>query len=140
MQTQKTVLTSFLVPLLAMLYGCQPEEPAKQPKAPAPAAPIVLPQSATNIAATPVVTKEVFTQLAKDIGCFACHSIEKKLLGPAWKNVAIRYSQDPSGEDKLVKKIIYGGSGAWGTIAMPAYPNLNEDKIRILVQYVLSLK
>ena len=117
-----------------MLYGCQPEEPTQQSKAPS------VQQTITDNTATANVSKEAFTKLAKDTGCFACHSIDKKLLGPAWKNVAALYRYDPAGEDKLMNKIAKGGGGAWGNIEMPAYPTLGEAKTRILVRYILSLE
>lgn len=139
MRTQRIVPATFIVPLLAVLYGCQPEEPKQQPRAPAPAA-TVAQQPATNNAAASAVSKEDFTKLAKDIGCFACHSIEKKLLGPAWKQVAALYRNNPAGEAKLMDKIAKGGDGVWGNIAMPAYPDLDKEKIRTLVKFILSLE
>ncbi|MEN6628212.1 MAG: c-type cytochrome [Sulfuricella sp.] len=130
---------TFIVPLLAVLYGCQPEEPKQQPRATAPAATVAQQPATNNAAAASAVSKEEFTILAKDIGCFACHSIEKKLLGPAWKQVAVLYRSNPEAEAKLTDKIIKGGDGVWGNIAMPAYPDLDKEKIRILVKYILSL-
>ncbi|MBZ0095348.1 MAG: hypothetical protein K8H75_08295, partial [Sulfuricella sp.] len=105
MQTQNIVLTTFMVPLLAVLYGCQPEESTQQP--------------AKGNAATPAVSGADAMKLAKDIGCLACHSIDKKLLGPAWKNVAAINRDDPAAEARLMSKIAKGGSGVWGKIAMP---------------------
>lgn len=127
MQTQSIVLTSFMVPLLAVLYGCQPEESTQQP--------------AKGNAATPAVSGANATmKLAKDIGCLACHSIDKKLLGPAWKNVAAINRDDPAAEARLMNKIAKGGSGVWGKIAMPAYPDLSEENRRVLVKFILSLE
>lgn len=79
-------------------------------------------------------------KLAKEIGCLSCHSIDKKLLGPAWKNVAAIYRDNPAAEAILMSKIAKGGSGVWGKIAMPAYPDLSEAKNRTLVKFILSLK
>lgn len=124
MQTQSIVLTSFMVPLLAVLYGCQPEESTQQP--------------AKGKAATPAVSGTM--KLAKDIGCLACHSIDKKLLGPAWKNVAAINRDDPAAEARLMNKIAKGGSGVWGKIDMPAYPDLSEENRRVLVKFILSLE
>lgn len=139
MQTQRIVPATFIVPLLAVLYGCQPEEPKQQPKASTSAAQTVQQAASNNVAASGA-SKEEFTKLAKDIGCFACHSIEKKLLGPAWKQVAILYRNNPEAEAKLLDKIAKGGDGVWGNIAMPAYPDLDKEKSRILVKYILSLE
>ena len=139
MQTQRIVPATFIVPLLAMLYGCQPEE-SKQPPKTSVAAPVVQQLAANNPSAAPAVSQADFTKLAKDIGCFACHSIEKKLLGPAWKTVALLYRDDPAAETKLMNKVAKGGDGVWGKIAMPAYPDLSEEKNRILVKFILSLQ
>ncbi|MDP1634487.1 MAG: cytochrome C [Gallionellaceae bacterium] len=126
MPTQSIVLTAFMVPLLAVLYGCQPEESSQQP--------------ATGNAATPTVSSAEAMKLAKEIGCLACHSIDKKLLGPAWKQAAARYRYDTAAEAMLMNKIAKCGSGAWGSIAMPAYPGLSEAKYRVLVRFILSLE
>ena len=79
-------------------------------------------------------------KLAKDIGCLACHSIDKKLLGPAWKHVAAINRDDPAAEARLMDKIAKGGSGVWGKIDMPAYPDLSEENRRVLVKFILSLE
>jgi cytochrome c len=81
------------------------------------------------------------TPLAQKSGCFACHSIDKKVMGPAWKDVAAKYRGDASAEAKLVTKVSKGGSGVWGTMAMPAQaPKVQEADIKTLVKFVLSLK
>lgn len=142
MRTQRIVPATFIVPLLAMLYGCQPGESGQPSVSSAPAAALPTAQRpATNNAATAsAVSKEDFTQLAKDIGCFACHSIEKKLLGPSWKSVAMLYRSNPAGETLLTNKIVKGGGGVWGNIEMPAYPDLDKEKIRTLVTFILALE
>jgi cytochrome c551/c552 len=139
MQTQSIVLSVFSVSLLAALYGCQPEEPAQQPQASSPVASTAQ-HAATGSSAGPIVSSADAMKLAKDIGCLACHSIEKKLLGPAWKTVAQINRGNPAAEAKLMDKITKGGSGVWGSIAMPAYPDLDEEKNRILVRFILSLE
>lgn len=134
MQTQSIVPTVFLLPLLAVLYGCQPGESTQQPAAP------VVQQPATDSAATPATSRVDAMKLAKDTGCFACHSIDKKLLGPAWKNVAAKNRDNLAAEARLMNKIAKGGSGVWGKIDMPAYPDLSEADRRVLVKFILSLK
>lgn len=119
---QTYVPVALLIPLAAMLYGCQPEATASQ------------------AVATADASTEAVVKFAQDTGCFACHAIDKKLLGPAWKTVAAMYRGDPEGETKLMDKIARGGSGVWGSIAMPAYPNLGEAERRMLVRYILSLE
>lgn len=126
MQTQSIVLTIFMAPLLAVLYGCQPEGPTQQ--------------TAKGKAATSAAPGADAMKLAKDIGCLSCHSIDKKLLGPAWKHVAAINRGNPDAEARLMSKIAKGGSGVWGSIAMPAYPNLSEANSRVLVGFILSLE
>lgn len=77
--------------------------------------------------------------LAQSKNCLACHAVDTKLVGPAFKDVASKYKNDKTAEDKLVKKVIVGGSGVWGQMPMP--PNsLTDAEARILVQWVLSRK
>ncbi len=78
--------------------------------------------------------------LAKKSGCLACHSIEKKIVGPAWKDVGAKYKGDASMKDKLVAKVKAGGKGVWGQVPMPPYsPRVPDENIAQLVEFVLSL-
>lgn len=76
--------------------------------------------------------------LAQKSGCLACHSVEKKILGPAYHDVAVKYKgQDV--EAKLVDKVKKGGSGVWGPIPMPANsPQVKDEDIRTLVKWILT--
>ena len=78
--------------------------------------------------------------LAQKSGCLACHSIDKKVLGPAYKEVAAKYKGDKSAEAKLVAKVKAGGSGVWGPIPMPPMgAQVKEADITKIVQWILSL-
>lgn len=78
---------------------------------------------------------------AKASDCFACHAIDRKVVGPAYEEVAKRYAgQGQAAVAKLVKKVIDGGSGNWGSIAMTPHPGLGEQKTRTIVEWILSLK
>lgn len=78
---------------------------------------------------------------AKASDCFACHAIDHKVVGPAYVDVAKRYAgQGPAAVDKLVDKIIKGGAGDWGSIAMTPHPDLGRDKARAIVDWILTLK
>ena len=78
--------------------------------------------------------------LAQKSGCLACHSVEKKVLGPAYKDVAAKYKGDKSAEAKLVAKVKAGGSGVWGPMPMPPMgAQVKEADITKIVQWVLSL-
>jgi len=77
--------------------------------------------------------------LAKKSGCFNCHTVDKKLVGPSYKDVAKKYKGNAGAAAMLVKKVSDGGSGVWGPIPMP--PNktkVSEADIKTLVDWVLS--
>jgi len=77
--------------------------------------------------------------LAKAKNCMACHSVDNKIVGPAYKEVAKKYASDKTAEAKLAQKIIKGGSGTWGNVAMP--PNaVSEAEAKTLAKWILSLK
>lgn len=78
--------------------------------------------------------------LAQTSGCLACHTVDKKLVGPSYKDIANRYRQDKGAEAKLVKKVKEGGKGVWGEIPMPPNAHVKDADIKALVQWVLSTK
>ncbi|HEU0234617.1 MAG TPA: c-type cytochrome [Gallionella sp.] len=88
----------------------------------------------------PAVSEADALQLAKKNNCLACHAIGKKVVGPAWKDVAAKYRGDTEAEARLVDKIAKGGSGVWGAMMMPPSPQVSEADRRILARFVLSLK
>ena len=78
--------------------------------------------------------------LAKKSGCLACHGVDKKVLGPALKDIAAKYKGDKSAEAKLVTKVKVGGSGVWGPMPMPANsPQVKDADIQTIVKWILSL-
>ena len=78
--------------------------------------------------------------LAQKSGCLACHGVDKKVLGPAFKDIAAKYKGDKAAEGKLVAKVKKGGSGVWGPIPMPANsPQVKDGDIKTIVKWVLSL-
>jgi cytochrome c len=72
--------------------------------------------------------------------CLACHAVDKKLVGPAFKDVAAKYSGVKNADMTLAKKIRNGGSGVWGPIPMPANPKLSETEAKSLAQWILNIK
>lgn len=78
--------------------------------------------------------------LAKAKNCTACHAVDKKLIGPAYKDVAAKYASDKDAVAKLSKKVREGGVGAWGQIPMPANPQVNNDEAMTLVKWIMSTK
>jgi cytochrome c len=79
-------------------------------------------------------------ELAKAKNCMACHAMDKKLVGPAYKDVAAKYASDKSAAGKLAKKIREGGTGVWGQVPMPANPQVSEAEAQTLAQWVLTVK
>jgi cytochrome c len=78
--------------------------------------------------------------LARSKNCMACHAVANKVVGPSFKDVAAKYAGQKDAEDKLTQKVLKGGSGAWGSIPMPANPQLSEAEARTLVKWVLVQK
>src|SRR3982750_878813 len=83
-----------------------------------------------------------FAQLepAQSKNCLTCHAVDKKLVGPAYKEVAAKYAGDKTAVDKLAQKIMKGGAGVWGQVPMPANPQVNEAEAKKLAAWVLTLK
>jgi cytochrome c len=78
--------------------------------------------------------------LAKNSGCFACHAVDKKLVGPSYKDVAAKYRNDKNAAANLAKKVKAGGKGVWGDVPMPPNAHVKDADIKTIVQWILSLK
>ena len=79
-------------------------------------------------------------ELAQKKNCMACHAVDKKLVGPAYKDVAAKYAGQKDAAAKLAEKIQKGGSGVWGPVPMPANTQVNEAEAKKLAAWVLTLK
>ncbi|MDO9204280.1 c-type cytochrome [Methylotenera sp.] len=78
--------------------------------------------------------------LAQKSGCLACHTVDAKVLGPAFKDVAAKYKGDKTAEAKMIEKVKKGGSGTWGPMPMPANsPQVKDADIKTIVQWILAL-
>ena len=89
------------------------------------------------IAATPALANE---ELAKKSACTACHAIDKKLVGPAYKEVAAKYKGNAKAQAMLEEKVKKGGVGNWGQVPMPPNASVKDEDVKTLVKWVLSLK
>jgi cytochrome c len=78
--------------------------------------------------------------LAKSSGCLACHTVDKKLVGPSYQEIADRYRKDKGAEASLTQKVKAGGKGVWGDIPMPPNAHVKDAAIKTMVQWILSLK
>ena len=72
--------------------------------------------------------------------CFTCHKIDEKNIGPAWRDVANKYTGMDTAINYLANKIKNGGSGVWGEVPMAAHPNLSDEDLKAVAKYVLLLK
>jgi len=88
-------------------------------------------------AACPVMASE---ELAKKHACFACHTVDKKMVGPSYKDVAAKYRSEKEAAKKLALKVKNGSQGVWGTIPMPPNSAVPDADINTLVKWILSQK
>ena len=112
----------------------EPEPVAQEGGEPAPEQP----------AGTTAIATEDALAVAQTSGCLACHDVSKKLIGPSWMDVAVRYQGTPDAQSILIEKVKTGGMGNWtdvtGGIPMPAYsPRVSDENITLLVDYILGL-
>ena len=78
--------------------------------------------------------------LAKASGCLACHTVDKKLVGPSYKEIADKYRKDKGAEANLIKKVKAGGKGVWGDVPMAPNAHVKDQDIKTIVQWILSIK
>lgn len=79
-------------------------------------------------------------KLATAKNCMACHAIDKKVVGPAFKEVAAKYGSQKGAEDALVQKVLKGSTGVWGGMPMPANVGVSDKEAKTLVQWILQQK
>ena len=123
----------------------QAQAPAPAVPAPAPAAPAAQPPAAAAAkapAAAPGAPLDMAsaTALMQKDGCAACHAVDKKIVGPAYQDVAAKYKGDKDAAAKLVQKVKTGGSGVWGSVPMPPNAQVSDADIKTLVSWILTLK
>jgi cytochrome c551/c552 len=82
---------------------------------------------------------------AQSAGCTACHQVEQKLVGPAWRDIGARYNGDSAAREMLIQKVKAGGMGNWtdvtGGVPMPPYsPRVSDEDIAALIDFILALE
>ena len=97
---------------------------------------VVAAVAAGLLSAAPAFADEA---MAKSKNCLACHSVDKKLVGPAYKDVAAKYKGDAGAAAMLAEKVQKGDSGTRGQIPMPPNPQVNAEEAKQLVEWILSL-
>ncbi|HYC47091.1 MAG TPA: c-type cytochrome [Burkholderiales bacterium] len=79
-------------------------------------------------------------KLAQASGCNTCHAPDKKVIGPAYKEIAQKYRGNKGAEAALVKKVKAGGKGVWGEVPMPPNAHVKDEDIKTLVNWILTTK
>ena len=77
-------------------------------------------------------------EIAKQNACLGCHTVDRKLVGPAFRDIAAKYKGDAGAQARLEKKVRDGGAGVWGVIPMPSHPRMTDGDIRTVVAWVLA--
>ena len=94
--------------------------------------------SAALLAMTGVASAD--QALAQKNACMSCHGVDKKIVGPSFKDVAKKYANAPKAVDMLVEKVKTGGKGVWGPVPMPPNPQVKAEDSRKIMEWVMSLK
>ena len=79
-------------------------------------------------------------ELAKKHACFACHTVDKKMVGPSYKDVAAKYRGDKEAPAKLAAKVKNGSQGVWGNVPMPPNTAVPDADVNALVKWILAQK
>jgi cytochrome c551/c552 len=114
-----------------------PAAAATPAAAPAAAAPTQVASAAAPPAAAPAANASA---LLEKNGCLACHALDKKVLGPSYKEVAAKYAGDKNAAATLEKKVKAGGVGTWGQVPMPPHPQISDADLATMVKYILAAK
>lgn len=76
--------------------------------------------------------------LASKSACLACHAVDKKMVGPSYKDVAAKHKGQADAVAKVTARIKSGGSGMYGPVPMPAQPNLKDEEAKLLATWILA--
>jgi cytochrome c len=96
--------------------------------------------AAASLAVASSALADELEDMMKKNGCNACHSEDKKVIGPSYKDVAAKYKGDPTAAAKLSEKVKKGGSGVWGPVPMPPNTQVSDADIKKMVELILALK
>lgn len=140
----KTLIATLI---MAGLTGCGPAPEETQGQAATTAEvvkeAIVVPAAETGSTSAVQVTPEMvelaaFEKSLAKLGCFACHAVAERRIGPDYRSIAERY-RGQAVVDTLVNKIIVGGGGTWGPLPMTSHPHLTPEILTPLVEQILQL-
>jgi cytochrome c len=96
--------------------------------------------AAASLAVASSALADQLEDMMKKNGCNACHSEDKKLIGPSYKDVAAKYKGDAGAVAKLTEKVKKGGSGVWGPVPMPPNTQVPDADVKKMVELILALK
>ena len=96
--------------------------------------------AATTLVVASAAVADELEDMMKKNGCNACHSEDKKVIGPSYKDVAAKYKGDASAVAKLTEKVKKGGSGVWGPVPMPPNTQVKDADVKKMVELILALK
>ena len=102
--------------------------------------PVVAPPSVSTQAITPLPGTLDAPKIAVKYGCLGCHIVSAKLVGPTYREVAAKYNSDSEASEKVEEQIQKGGSGKWGPVIMPPFPQVSTAERKTLVDWILSQK
>ncbi|HSQ43879.1 MAG TPA: c-type cytochrome [Ginsengibacter sp.] len=126
-----------LLPLIILLAACGGNSDESTSKATTDSSATTQP-AANDISSNPDYQKGL--ALVAKSNCLTCHKVEEKLIGPAYKDVANKYAGNDTAVTYLAHKVIAGGKGVWGEVAMTPHPDLSEADAEQMVKYILLLK
>lgn len=98
----------------------------------------VAPSSETTAVSEPAQSNLSGDQIMETLDCSGCHSVNERMIGPSYKEIAGKYSEKDT--ELLASKIIEGGSGVWGSVPMAAHPQVSKEDAKKMVEYILSQK
>jgi len=78
-------------------------------------------------------------QIAQKYGCLGCHNASTKLIGPSYRDIAAKYKKDAEARAKVAAQVHKGGSGKWGPIIMPPFPQVSDSELKVLTDWILGL-
>ncbi|HET9669458.1 MAG TPA: c-type cytochrome [Casimicrobiaceae bacterium] len=96
--------------------------------------------AAASLAVASSALADELEDMMKKNGCNACHSEDKKVIGPSYKDVAAKYKGDAGAVAKLTEKVKKGGSGVWGPVPMPPNTQVPDADVKKMVELILALK
>jgi len=95
---------------------------------------------ASAMLAFPVSASQSNEELAEKSGCLGCHSIDEKVVGPSYLDVAAKYKGQKDAPSVLFQKVRTGGSGVWGTVAMPPNKKVSDKDLKKIIAWILAQK